>query len=123
VEDDDGVREFAQEVLSRAGYRVQAARNGIDALEQTRANDLAIDVLVTDVVMPEMGGRELAQHLRRRRPDLPILYITGYTDDARMLGELYSTEARLLEKPFTASALEMAVEEVAEGSSRTPAPI
>jgi PAS domain S-box-containing protein len=123
VEDDDGVREFAQEVLSRAGYRVQAARNGIDALEQTRAHDLTIDVLVTDVVMPEMGGRELAQQLRRRRPDLPILYITGYTDDARMLGELYSTEARLLEKPFTASALEMAVEEVAEGTSRSAAPI
>ncbi|HEY4218138.1 MAG TPA: response regulator [Gemmatimonadaceae bacterium] len=123
VEDDDGVREFAQEVLSRAGYRVQSARNGVDALEQTREHDLTIDVVVTDVVMPEMGGRELAQHLRRRRPDLPILYITGYTDDARMLGELYSTEARLLEKPFTASALEMAVEEVVDGTRRSAARI
>ncbi len=119
VEDDDGVREFAQEVLARAGYLVQSARNGIDALDQTRADELSIDVVVTDVVMPEMGGRELAQHLRRRRPDLPVLYITGYTDDSRMVGELYATDARLLEKPFTASALEHAVAEVSHTAERS----
>jgi PAS domain S-box-containing protein len=121
VEDDDGVREFAQEVLSRAGYLVQSARNGVDALDQTGAQDLTIDLVVTDVVMPEMGGRELAQHLRRRRPNLPVLYITGYTDDTRMVGELYATDARLLEKPFTASALEQAVDEVSEAGERSAA--
>jgi signal transduction histidine kinase/ActR/RegA family two-component response regulator len=119
VEDDDGVREFAREVLARAGYRVQSARNGVDALDQTRAQDLSIDVVVTDVVMPEMGGRELVEHLRRRRADLPVLYISGYTDDSRMLGELYATDARLLEKPFTASALALAVEEVSDAADRS----
>jgi CheY-like chemotaxis protein len=118
VEDDDGVRAFAKEVLSRAGYVVQSARNGADALAQLGARDLTIDVVVTDVVMPEMGGRELVEHLRRRQPDLPVLYMSGYTDDSRMLGELGATDARLLEKPFTADALENAVEEVGAAAVR-----
>jgi CheY-like chemotaxis protein len=119
VEDDDGVREFAREVLSRAGYHVHSARNGVDALDQMHVFDLAIDVVVTDVVMPEMGGRELVEHLRRRRPTLPVLYITGYTDDSCMLGELYTTDSRLLEKPFTARALARVVEELSEVSPRS----
>lgn len=109
VEDDPGVREFAADVLSRAGYNVRTARHGVDAIEQMRQHESSVDIVVTDVVMPEMGGRMLVDHLRKRRPDLPVLYITGYTDDARMLDELRSTEARLLEKPFTAGALAEAV--------------
>jgi PAS domain S-box-containing protein len=118
VEDDDGVRAFAKEVLARAGYVVQSARNGADALAQLGARELTIDVVVTDVVMPEMGGRELVAHLRRRQPDLPVLYMSGYTDDSRMLGELGATDARLLEKPFTAESLETAVEEVSAAAVR-----
>jgi two-component system, cell cycle sensor histidine kinase and response regulator CckA len=114
VEDDDGVREFAEEVLSRAGYVVRSARNGVDALAQLRAPDFTADVVVTDVVMPEMGGRELVERLREAHPDLPVLYITGYTDDSRMRGELKTEDARLLEKPFTPRALEIAVQELAE---------
>jgi signal transduction histidine kinase/CheY-like chemotaxis protein len=116
VEDDDGVREFAYEVLTRAGYRVQSARHGVDALEQARAPGFTVDLVVTDVVMPEMGGRELVEHLRRSRPDLPVLFITGYTDDARMLDELSGPDTRLLEKPFTASALAAAVEGATEAA-------
>ncbi len=112
VEDDDGVREFAREVLERAGYRVHAARNGVDALAQIRSHELSLDVVVTDIVMPEMGGREMMEQLRRWRPDLPVLYVSGYTDDARMLDELRATDARLLEKPFTANALAAAVSDV-----------
>ena len=85
------------------------ARNAEEGLE--RLDRTAFDFVVSDVVMPEMGGRELVEQLRRRQPDLPVLYITGYTDDARMLNELHATDARLLEKPFTASALEIAVDE------------
>ena len=119
VEDDDGVRAFAHAVLSRAGYRVQSARNGVDALGQIqgREHDLMIDVVVTDVVMPEMGGRELVETLRQQEADLPVLYITGYTDDAQMVGELHAT-TRLLEKPFTASALALAVEELSGAATR-----
>ncbi|MFI5229342.1 MAG: response regulator [Gemmatimonadales bacterium] len=116
VEDDDGVRDFAHEVLIRAGYRVRAARNGVDALEQMRINNDVVDVVVTDMVMPEMGGREMVQHLRRRCPDLPVLYITGYNDDSQMVEELRTSDARLLEKPFTAIGLAEAVADVAEAA-------
>jgi two-component system cell cycle sensor histidine kinase/response regulator CckA len=121
VEDDDGVREFVHKVLVRAGYRVHAARSGVDALARMDAEELAIDVVVTDVIMPEMGGRELVENLRRRQANLPVLYISGYTDDSRMLGELYATDARLLEKPFTARALEIAIEEATEAVGQAAA--
>ena len=113
VEDDDGVREFAREVLTAVGYIVHEARNGVDGLDVARNPQLNLDLIVTDVVMPRMGGREMVDHLRRQRPDLRVLYMTGYTDDGRMLGELRVTDARLLEKPFSARALTSAVADVA----------
>jgi PAS domain S-box-containing protein len=109
VEDDDGIRQFAMEVLTRAGFSVLTARGGVEAIEQMRRYEDSIDIVVTDIVMPEMGGRELIEQLRERRRDLAVLYITGYTDDAGMLDELKATDARLLEKPFTAGALAEAV--------------
>jgi PAS domain S-box-containing protein len=109
VEDNAGVRAFAAEVLSQAGYDVRSARHGVEALELMRKYESSIDVVVTDVVMPEMGGRPLVEQLRKRRPQLPILYITAYTDDASMIDELRATGARLLEKPFTARQLAEAV--------------
>jgi two-component system, cell cycle sensor histidine kinase and response regulator CckA len=118
VEDDDGVRDFAREVLVRAGYHVRLARNGVDGLEQMRIHEDSVDVVVTDIVMPEMGGREMVEQLRRRRPKLPVLYITGYNDDEQMLEELSTTDARLLEKPFTAVALAEAVADVSEIRAR-----
>ena len=118
VEDDDGVRDFAREVLVRAGYHVRLARNGVDGLEQMRIHEDSVDVVVTDIVMPEMGGREMVEQLRRRRPTLPVLYITGYNDDALMLDELSTTDARLLEKPFTAIALAEAVADISEVRGR-----
>jgi CheY-like chemotaxis protein len=88
---------------------VLTARGGVEAIEQMRRYEDSIDIVVTDIVMPEMGGRELIEQLRERRRDLAVLYITGYTDDAGMLDELKATDARLLEKPFTAGALAEAV--------------
>ncbi|HTI63531.1 MAG TPA: ATP-binding protein [Gemmatimonadaceae bacterium] len=109
VEDDDGVREFASTVLTGAGCTVYTARQGIEALERIRECGAAIELVVTDVVMPEMGGPELVEQLRAQRPGLPVLYITGYSDDPRMLAELEAAGARLLAKPFTAAALVQAV--------------
>jgi two-component system, cell cycle sensor histidine kinase and response regulator CckA len=112
VEDDPEVRAFAEDVLDRAGYRVLPARNGLDALALIEARNWSIDVVVTDVVMPEMGGRDMVEQLRRSRPELPVLYMSGYTDDPRMLGEVDGAEARLLAKPFTAAGLVAAVNDV-----------
>ena len=109
VEDDDGVRDFAQTVLQRAGYEVRSAVNGADALNRVSDRPEAIDLIVTDVVMPQMSGPEFVRQFRRRRPDVAVLFITGYTDDSQMLAEVARSGARLLVKPFTANELENAV--------------
>ncbi|HVX41469.1 MAG TPA: ATP-binding protein [Gemmatimonadaceae bacterium] len=109
VEDDDGVRDFVQAVLQRAGHRVQPASNGMDALRKLGDRHEAIDLVVADVVMPQMGGPEFVRQFRQRRPDVAVLFITGYTDDARMLAEIASSGARLLVKPFSADDLERTV--------------
>ena len=116
VEDDDGVREFAAAVLSDAGCAVYTARNGADALARMSECGDAIEIVVTDVVMPEMGGPALVERLRAERRDVPVLYITGYSDDVGMLQPLEAAGARLLEKPFTASALVQAVAELSDAA-------
>ena len=118
VEDDDGVREFAATVLAGAGHHVYTARHGLEALDRVRECGSAIQLLVTDVVMPEMGGPRLVEQLRQSRRDLPVLYVTGYSDDARVREELKAAGARLLEKPFTAQALVDAVAVLADESVR-----
>jgi two-component system cell cycle sensor histidine kinase/response regulator CckA len=88
VEDDDGVRDFAAEVLVRAGFQVDKARHGVEGLSVAESRGNAIDLVVTDVVMPEMGGRQMVKQLRTIRPDLRVLYISGYADDAVARQEL-----------------------------------
>ena len=109
VEDDDGVRDFAREVLTRAGFQVLQARHGLEGIAVARAHAYDIDLVVTDVVMPEMGGRQMVEQLRRKRPGLRVLYISGYANDAATRRELGAGEEALLEKPFTARTLRDAV--------------
>src|SRR4029077_16430888 len=85
VEDNAGVRAFAAEVLSQAGYDVRSACHGVEALELMRKYESSIDVVVTDVVMPEMGGRPMVEQLRRRRPGLAGLYIRASTRDVGVM--------------------------------------
>ena len=118
VEDDDGVREFAATVLAAAGYSVYTARHGLEALERMRDGGSAIQMLVTDVVMPEMGGPKRVEQLRAHRRELPVLYVTGYSDDVLVREELRAAGARLLEKPFTARALVDAVALLGEQTMR-----
>ncbi|MBA3670548.1 MAG: response regulator, partial [Gemmatimonadaceae bacterium] len=112
AEDDDAVRAIAAEALTRAGYRVLAARDGASALAIATTHDGPIDLLLTDVIMPGMNGRELAERLSLLRPGLPVLFASGYTDNvladqgARALG------VALLDKPFTPAALTSKVAEV-----------
>jgi two-component system cell cycle sensor histidine kinase/response regulator CckA len=109
VEDDEGVRDFAREVLTRAGLEVVQARDGVDGLGVAKAMSYAIDMVVTDVVMPRMGGRQMVEQLRAVLPDLPVLFISGYADDAQARRELGAGEIALLEKPFSARTLRDAV--------------
>ena len=80
VEDEPLVRRVAEATLSELGYAVLEARSGVEALELFENDERGVDLLVTDLVMPQMSGRELARRLRKRKPDLPVLFVSGYTE-------------------------------------------
>jgi two-component system, cell cycle sensor histidine kinase and response regulator CckA len=99
-EDEDAVRALAREVLRRNGYVVLEARHGLDALRLAERHPDPIHLLVTDVVMPHMSGRELAERLAPVRPKMRVLFMSGYTDHAAMHRHL-TPGAAFLQKPFT----------------------
>jgi PAS domain S-box-containing protein len=101
AEDEPAVRMLAQEVLGRAGYRVLAAEDGEEALAVSRGHGGTVDLLVTDIVMPNLGGRELAARLVVERPGIRVLFMSGYPNDARDFGELAGFTGDLLRKPFS----------------------
>jgi CheY-like chemotaxis protein len=105
VEDEDAVRRLASHVLRRAGYNVLTAARGDAAIEVAARYEGTIDLLMTDVVMPGMSGRELAEFLMPRCPGMRLLYASGYTEDAIVRHGVSSQEMAFLEKPFTPSAL------------------
>jgi signal transduction histidine kinase/DNA-binding LacI/PurR family transcriptional regulator/CheY-like chemotaxis protein len=112
VEDDDGVRRAARRFLEEHGYRVLEASQGREALRLSDEHEGRLHLLITDVVMPEMTGRELAEQMTRDRPDTPVLYMSGYADSALVRQELSDSSVSLLQKPFTAGALARRVREV-----------
>jgi two-component system cell cycle sensor histidine kinase/response regulator CckA len=112
AEDEDGVRELLRKALTEFGYTVLTARHGRDALMIAGQRGERIDLLVTDVVMPEMSGRELAETLLDGNPELKLLYISGYTDDEVLQRGVSGRNTGLLRKPFTAENLVRRVREV-----------
>jgi len=117
VEDDDAVRAMIRNVLTRLGYTVLAAAHGEEALYLFDGNAASIGLLLADVVMPRMSGRELAERLRVRRPTIRVLYISGYNDDAVLRHGLLANEVALLLKPFTPHALAAKVREVLDATA------
>jgi CheY-like chemotaxis protein len=112
VEDEDLVRKMAKEILQMSGYYVLEARQGIEALALTKEFDKPIHLMVTDVVMPQMSGPELAGHLERSSPHIRVLYMSGYTDEAIVHHGVLKEGVAFLEKPFTPDALALKVREV-----------
>jgi PAS domain S-box-containing protein len=112
VEDDGSVRELVRNVLRDKGYRVLEASRGEEALELSELYAGRIDLLVTDVVMPQMSGCELAHRLVGLRPQVKVLYISGYTDNAAWYPGGLDAEGAFLQKPFTPEALARKVREV-----------
>jgi PAS domain S-box-containing protein len=112
VEDDKAVRHMAQEILRLNGYKVLDASNGKEAIRVTEEYSGDIDLMVTDVVMPQIGGRQLAETLSLTRPQMRVLYMSGYTDDAIVHHGVLDGVAAFLEKPFTPDALALKVREV-----------
>jgi len=105
VEDEDSVRELAQRILQSRGYTVLSAQHGGDALQIASVADQRIDLVVTDVVMPGMTGRELVDALRAQRPGVRVLYMSGYTDDDIVRRGLLTANVAFLQKPFTGKSL------------------
>jgi two-component system cell cycle sensor histidine kinase/response regulator CckA len=101
VDDTDMVRRLTKDVLTRAGYQVLEASGADEALEVARAHSSAIDLLLTDVVMPGRGGVELVARVRAARPQVRVLYISGYTDMGIVRDGLLADNAPFLQKPFT----------------------
>ena len=109
AEDEVTVRRLAVRVLRRGGYTVLEAGDGEEALRAARAHAGPIHLLVTDVVMPRLGGRGLASRLREMRPDVPVLYISGYNEEAVQHHGVLDPDPAFLGKPFTAEQLLTAV--------------
>ena len=116
VEDDESVRNLAREILEARGYTVLEAGHGADALLRGEGHPGLIHLLVTDVVMPAMSGRELAERLTAVRPAMRVLYMSGYTDDAIVNQGVLEPGMALLQKPFTPDALAWKVREVLDAS-------
>jgi PAS domain S-box-containing protein len=119
VEDEDPVRSVTREVLESNGYKVIEARNGFEALEIAASHGGKIDIVVTDVVMPVMGGAEMARRLVAQRPGLKVLYMSGYTDDAVLRHGVLEKSAAFLQKPFPLTAFVHKVREVLDGDGST----
>jgi CheY-like chemotaxis protein len=105
VEDDDAVRSMATQILTAHGYRVLTARSGAEALEMGRSYEGAIDLLLTDVVLPHRSGRELAEELGSLRPEMRILYMSGYSVSTIAHHGVVDRDVVLLAKPFTVEDL------------------
>jgi len=112
VEDEDSVRGLAERILSSLGYSVTSTRNGEDALRVFEQQQGAFDLVFTDVVMPQMGGTELARSLRTRNPALKILFTSGFTEGTYLSDRGIGTDTPLLLKPFNRSTLAQKVRDV-----------
>jgi len=122
VEDALRVRAVVREILEMNGYNVLEARHGVEALEISERHQGPIHLMVTDVVMPQMSGRELAQRLQPLRPDMKVLYMSGYTDDAIVRHGVLGAGMAFLSKPFTPDALALKIHEVLGTAPRTVDP-
>jgi CheY-like chemotaxis protein len=112
VEDEDAVRDLARDILQATGYTVLEARHGAEALSICEKHPGAIHLMLTDVVMPEMSGRELADRLAVLRPATKVLYMSGYTDNAVVHHGVLDPGTEFLQKPFSAAVLARKVREI-----------
>jgi len=116
AEDEAAVRNLARRVLEKHGYKLLLAATGRDGVQVADQHGAPIDLLVTDVVMPEMGGRELAQRLTARQPGLKVLFLSGYTDDAIVHHGVLDAGVAFLQKPFKPDDLVRKIRAVLDGT-------
>jgi len=115
VEDEEDLRKLAEHILTLHRYRVLAAANGREALRLAESHPGPIHLLVSDIIMPVMDGRQLANQMAVLKPGLKVLFMSGYTDDAVMLDGIRSSETAFLQKPFSLEALPQRVRQTLAG--------
>lgn len=118
VDDNEGVRVLSARVLEEFGYEVIEASSGRQALELLRGRAMAVDLMITDVRMPQMSGGELAAELRQLYPDTPVLFMSGFTEDPFSRRPQAASSIRVLQKPFTPDALYARVAELIGAPTR-----
>jgi two-component system, chemotaxis family, CheB/CheR fusion protein len=118
IEDEDAVRRLARVILEASGYVVYEAGNGREGLALCEAHQGPIDLLVTDVVMPELGGREVAERALKLRPDMRVLFVSGHTQDVLLKGGIQKGAA-FLQKPFTPAGLAQKVRDTLDAVSQS----
>ena len=115
VDDESGVRRLIGETLRSYGYNVLESGDSAEALEMAAREDPRVDLLLTDVVMPKVNGRSLAEAWKARHPDLKVLFMSGYWEDSSTGKTLSALQYPLLQKPFSGLMLARKVREVLDG--------
>jgi CheY-like chemotaxis protein len=122
VEDENALRTLVERVLCRAGYIVLSAANGVEALRVFEQHKGSLHLLLTDVVMPEMNGRELADQLVLQSPNLKVLYMSGYTDEAIVQRGALAPGTHFISKPFNPAQLTRMVRKVLDNEAPSDQP-
>ena len=117
VEDEEAVRSFAARALRMRGYNVLEASGGEEGLEIVKAGGQDIHLLVTDVVMPNMDGPTMVRHVKGLKPDLPVIFMSGYAEEAFRRNDQSSEDIHFLPKPFGLKQLAAKVKEVLSGQA------
>jgi CheY-like chemotaxis protein len=118
VEDDASVRVMTFNMLRHLGYEVLQARSGQEALAMVDQHEGTVDLLLTDVVMPGMNGRELAEQLRKHRPQTTVLFTSGYAEDVIVHHGIVDQDINFIPKPFAMQSLGIKLREVLDGAKR-----
>ena len=118
VEDNDMVRRVVSDMLSDAGYDVVSFCDGAKCVEAVSTGEYVPDLLLTDVIMPVMGGGQVVRHIRKLLPDLPVLFMSGHVDEVTEQEDLTAKDVGFIQKPFTPGELKAALREVLEGTEK-----
>ena len=105
VEDEEAVRNLAVRILEKYGYEVLKAGGGLEAEAVSQTYDGQIDLLLSDVIMPRASGKETAEKVKESRPNIKVLYMSGYTDDVIAHHGVLDSDTNFIEKPFSADSL------------------